>query len=63
MSLGVIAFTQDDVDDSQVMIEIAVNQHPVLAGTYYNQATDVSRPLKGTIDQEIQRAVLGLAEC
>jgi hypothetical protein len=62
LPLGVFAFTQEDVDDSQAMIEIAVNKQAVLAGTYYNEATQVSRPLKGTIDQESQRAVLGFAD-
>ncbi len=62
LPLGVFAFTQEDVDDSQAMIEIAVNKQAVLAGTYYNEATQVSRPLKGIIDQESQRAVLGFAD-
>lgn len=62
LPLGVFAFTQEDVDDSQAMIELAVNKDAVIAGTYYNEATNVSRPLKGSIDQESQRAVFGFAD-
>ena len=62
LPLGVFAFTQENVDDSQTMLEIAVNKDGVLAGTYYNEATEVSRPLKDTIDKTSQRAVLGFAD-
>jgi hypothetical protein len=44
------------------MIELAVNKQGVLAGTYYNEATQVSRSLKGSIDQTSQRAAVGFAD-
>lgn len=62
MPLGVFALSAEDVGDSQSMIELAVNKQGVLAGTYYNESTSVSRPLKGTIDQKTQRAVVGFAD-
>jgi hypothetical protein len=38
------------------MIEPAVNKQGVIAGPYYNEATQVSRSLKGMLDQTSQRA-------
>ena len=55
LPLGAFAFTREGVDDSQAMIELAVNKQGVIAGTYYNEATGVSRPLKGTVDRKTQR--------
>jgi hypothetical protein len=62
LPLGVFALTSEDTHDSQVMIELAVNKQGVMGGTYYNQSTDKSRPLKGTVDQKSQRAVVGFAD-
>jgi hypothetical protein len=62
LPLGTFAFTREGVDDSQAMIELAVNKQGVLAGTYYNEATQVSRSLKGTIDQTSQRTAVGFAD-
>ena len=62
LPLGVFALTREDVDDSQTMLELAVNKQGVLAGTYYNESTETSRPLKGTMDAESQRAVVGFAD-
>ena len=44
------------------MIELAVKKQGVLAGTYYNEATGISRPLKGMLDQESQRAAVAFAD-
>ena len=54
--------TREGVDDSQAMLELAVNKQGVLAGTYYNEATEVSRSLKGMLDQTSQRAAIGFAD-
>jgi hypothetical protein len=62
LPLGVFAFTREDVDDSQGVIELAINKEGVLAGTYYNEATGVSRSLKGTLDQKSQRVAVGFAD-
>ena len=52
LPLGAFAYTREGVGDSQGMIELAVNKQGVLAGTYYNEATGVSRALKGMLDQD-----------
>jgi hypothetical protein len=62
LPLGVFALSREDVADSHTMLELAVNKQGVLAGTYYNESTGASRPLKGTIDQKSQRAVVGFAD-
>jgi hypothetical protein len=62
LPLGAFAFTREGVSDSQSMIELAINKQGVLAGTYYNQTTDVSRPLKGALDQKSQRVAVGFAD-
>lgn len=62
MSLGVFAFTREDGDDAQAMIELAVNKQGVIAGTFYNEATGLSRSLKGTADPKTQRVAVGFAD-
>jgi hypothetical protein len=62
LPLGVFALSREDAADSQTMLELAVSKQGVLAGTYYNESTGAARPLKGTIDQKSQRAVIGFAD-
>jgi hypothetical protein len=62
MPLGVFAFAREGVADTQAMIELAVSKSGVLAGTYYNETTEVSRPLRGTIDPKSQRLAIGFAD-
>jgi hypothetical protein len=62
LPLGTFAFTREGVDDSQAIIELAINKQGVLAGTFYNEATQVSRSLKGTLDKKTQLAAVGFAD-
>jgi len=62
LPLGAFAVTREDVEDSQAMIELAISKQGVLAGTYYNEATGTSRPLKGTLDAKSQRVAIGPAD-
>lgn len=62
LPLGSFALTREGVNDSQAMLELAVNKQGVLAGTYYNETTQVSRSLKGMLDQASQRAAIGFAD-
>jgi hypothetical protein len=62
LPLGTFAVTREDVDDSQGMIELAINKQGVLAGTYYNEASGASRALRGTLDQKSQRVAIGFAD-
>jgi hypothetical protein len=62
LPLGTFALTREGVNDSQAMLELAMNKQGVLSGTYYNEATQVSRSLKGMVDQASQRAAIGFAD-
>jgi hypothetical protein len=58
LPLGVYAVTSEDAPDSSAALQLAVNKKGVLAGTFYNEDTQASRPVQGTVDQKSQRAVL-----
>ena len=56
MPLGVFAVAEESATDSGMMIQLAVSKEGILAGTYYNDITDDSRPIEGMIDKKTQRA-------
>jgi len=62
LPLGVFALTSEETGDSQLVIQLAVNKQGVIAGTYYNEANQVSRPIQGTVDVKTQRAAIGFAD-
>ena len=62
LPLGVFALTSEDTGDSQTVLQLAVNKQGVIAGTYYNEANQVSRPIQGTADVKTQRAVMTFAD-
>ena len=43
-------------------MQLAVNKQGVIAGTYYNEASQVSRPIQGTVDVNTQRAAMSFAD-
>ncbi len=55
MPLGVFAVVQDDVEETAMLIQLAVNKEGVVAGTFYNETTEKSIPLEGMVDKETQR--------
>ncbi len=61
LPLGVFALTSEDTADSQAVIQLAVNKQGVIAGTYYNEANQISRPIQGTVDLNTQRAAMTFA--
>jgi len=62
LPLGVFALTSEDTGDSQAVVQLAVNKQGVIAGTYYNEANQVNRPIQGTVDLNTQRAAMGFAD-
>ena len=48
LPLGVFALTSEDTGDTQAVVQLAVNKQGVIAGTYYNEANQASRPDPGT---------------
>jgi hypothetical protein len=39
-----------------MLLQLAVDKDGVIAGTFFNTATDVARPIKGKVDKKTQRA-------
>ncbi|WP_158264971.1 hypothetical protein [Blastopirellula marina] len=62
MPLGVFAVCQQDGADTGMLIQLAVSKEGILAGTFYNDATDAGRPLQGMVDKTTQRAAWKFAD-
>lgn len=56
LPLGVFAISRDQATDSNQLLQLAVDKNGVIAGTYFNTATDISRPVRGQVDKKTQRA-------
>jgi hypothetical protein len=56
LPLGVWAVTQEGVTDANRLLQLAVNKEGTIAGTYYNETTEVTLPVEGAVDPETQRA-------
>ena len=62
MPLGVFAVSEENATDSGMLLQLAVSKEGILAGTFYNEVTDSSRPVEGTVDQKTQRAAWKFAD-
>jgi hypothetical protein len=62
LPLGVFAISRDQATDSNALLQLAVDKNGDIAGTYYNTATDISRPVKGKVDKKTQRAAWTFAD-
>jgi hypothetical protein len=62
MPLGVFAITAEGVNASSMFLQLAVSKEGVIAGTFYNESTEVSHPVEGMIDEKTQRAVWKAAD-
>lgn len=62
MPLGVFAISAEQATDTGLLIQLAVSKEGIIAGTFYNETTDSSRPIEGTIDRESQRAAWKFAD-
>lgn len=56
LPLGVFAVSREQVTDSNMLVQLAVDKNGVIAGTFFNTSTDIARPLKGKVDKQSQRA-------
>lgn len=56
MPLGVFAISAEEATDTGLLIQLAVSKEGIIAGTFYNETTNTSRPIEGTVDRETQRA-------
>jgi hypothetical protein len=62
MPLGVFSITEEGVAESGIMLQLAVSKEGIIAGTYYNEPANITRPLDGTVDQKTQRAAWKFAD-
>lgn len=63
LPLGVFAIAEDDLHhDTGNMIQLAVSKDGIMAGTFYNETTQASRPLQGMVDKATQRAAWKFAD-
>lgn len=62
MPLGVFALAEKDVADTGFVMQLAVSKEGIIAGTYYNDSTESSRPLEGMVDRETQKAAWRFAD-
>lgn len=56
MPLGVFAIAEENGTDSGMLIQLAISKEGIIAGTFYNDLTDISRPLEGSVDRDTQLA-------
>ncbi|QDT63177.1 hypothetical protein [Calycomorphotria hydatis] len=62
MPLGVFAIANESAQVAHAYLQLAVSKDGVIAGTYYNEQTDASRPIQGSVDEETQRAAWTFAD-
>ena len=62
MPLGVFAVTKEGVDDSNLLLQLAVSKEGIIAGTLVNETTNSVRPVEGKVDKESQRAAWSFAD-
>lgn len=62
MPLGVFAITQEGVNDTNMLLQLAVDKDGVIGGTFYNETTEVAHPVEGMVDQKTQRAAWRAAD-
>jgi hypothetical protein len=56
MSLGVFALLHQEKGDPVIFFQLSVDKDGVIAGTYYNQISGVSKSVQGLVDKKTQRA-------
>ncbi len=57
LPLGVFALTPEGIDQSNLLLQLAVTEDGVLGGTLLDQATGESFAVEGTVEKTTQRAV------
>jgi hypothetical protein len=62
LPLGVFAYLQKGVSQTNSYLQLAVSKEGVIGGTFFNEATNSSRPVEGTVDKKTQRAAWTFAD-
>jgi hypothetical protein len=56
LPLGVFACTTKSASNTNIYLQLAVSKEGIIGGTFFNDITNTSRPLEGTVDKKTQRA-------
>jgi hypothetical protein len=62
LPLGVFALAKEGVSETNLMLQLAVSKEGIVAGTFFNETTESSRPVEGTVDSKTQRAAWTFAD-
>jgi hypothetical protein len=62
LPLGMFAYYPSGSEEVTSYLQLAVSKDSIIGGTYVNEATNVSRPLEGMVDDETQRAAWRFAD-
>jgi hypothetical protein len=56
MALGTFALIlENDTDDMDRLVQLAVDQQGIISGTYFNKSTDKAFAITGRVDKDTQR--------
>ncbi len=61
-NLGAFNLVRNDQQHSQLVMQLAVNQAGNIRGTYTDQVTENSLPIRGNVDNKTQRAAWNIGE-
>ena len=61
-ALGVFAMVKGDESTSNDLFQLALNNGGILRGNYYNAATDVTKPVFGSLDKRSQRVAWSIQD-
>jgi hypothetical protein len=62
LPLGVFAVARKGVTETNTYLQLAVTKDGVIGGTYFNETTNSSRPLTGSVDKKTQRTAWTFAD-
>jgi hypothetical protein len=62
MPLGVFAVTKEGVNETNLLLQLAVSKEGLIGGTLFNESTESVRPVEGMVDRESQRAAWKFAD-
>lgn len=62
LPFGVFAYKTKSASDTNIYLQLAVSKEGIIGGTFFNESTNTSRPLEGTVDEKTQRAAWMFAD-
>lgn len=62
LPLGMFAYIPEGAEDATCYLQLALSREGIIGGTYFNEMTNSSRPIEGSVDKETQRATWRFAD-